>query len=57
VVNAGVAKRQTASEYLTRLSAIGVLVPEQVGREKLFIHRQLLNLLKSDTNVTPQYGL
>jgi hypothetical protein len=38
-VSAGVAKRQTASTYLTRLAEIGVLTPMQVGRDKLFIHR------------------
>ena len=45
VVNAGIAKRQTASEYLIRLTDLGILATVQAGREKLFIHRALLDLL------------
>jgi Fic family protein len=48
LVDAGIAKRQTASEYLTRLADIGILTPIQAGREKLFIHRALLNVLASE---------
>jgi Fic family protein len=48
LVKADIAKRQTASEYLTRLSDIGVLTPVQVGRDKLFLHRRLLDLLASE---------
>jgi Fic family protein len=50
VVNAGIAKRQTASEYLTRLAEVGVLEPVQSGRDKLFINRALLDLLASETH-------
>ena len=56
LVKAGIAKRQTASEYLARLSDIGVLTPLQVGRDKLFLHRALLDLLTSDTHDMPSYG-
>ncbi len=56
VVNAGIAKRQTASEYLTRLTEIGVLAPVQSGRDKLFIHRALLDLLGSETHEVDVYG-
>ena len=56
VVNAGIAKRQTASEYLTRLAEIGVLTPVQSGRDKLFIHQALLDLLASETHEVPEYG-
>lgn len=56
LVTAGIAKRQTASEYLTQLSDIGVLTPLQVGRDKLFLHRALLDLLASDTHQVPSYG-
>ncbi|MFA5120225.1 protein adenylyltransferase Fic [Zavarzinia sp.] len=45
LVEAGVARRQTASNYLNALTEIGVLVPKKVGREKLFIHPALLELL------------
>lgn len=55
VVNAGIAKRQTASEYLSRLSEIGLLMPIQSGRDKLFVHRALLDLLASDANEAPSY--
>jgi Fic family protein len=55
VVDAGIAKRQTASEYLGRLAEIGVLVPMQSGREKLFIHRVLLDLLGSETHEVQPY--
>lgn len=56
VVNAGIAKRQTASEYLAKLADIGVLTPVQAGREKLFIHRTLLDLLASETHEAAPYG-
>lgn len=52
VVNAGLAKRQTASEYLTRLADLGVLTVVQSGREKLFVHRALLDLLASENMTT-----
>jgi Fic family protein len=47
---AGIAKRQTAAVYLRELVAIGVLKERRIGREKLFIHTRLLNLLTRDTN-------
>jgi Fic family protein len=56
LVKAGIAKRQTASEYLVKLTDIGVLTPVQVGRDKLFLHRALLDLLTSDTHQMPSYG-
>jgi Fic family protein len=56
VVNAGIARRQTAAAYLASLSDIGVLTPVQGGREKLFIHRPLLDLLTSDTHEPSPYG-
>lgn len=56
VVSAGIAKRQTASEYLARLADIGVLTPVQTGREKLFIHRALLDLLTTDATEPAPYA-
>jgi hypothetical protein len=56
VVGAGIAKRQTAAVYLATLADIGVLRPVQGGREKLFIHRPLLDLLTSDTHEPSPYG-
>jgi len=45
VVDAGIAKRQTAAEYLQNLEEIGVLESRKVGREKVFIHPALLKVL------------
>jgi Fic family protein len=50
LVEANIAKRQTASEYLKKLVNIGVLVEQQVGRERLFINTKLLTLISSDSN-------
>ena len=56
LVQADIAKRQTASEYLKQLRDIGVLNEVKVGREKLFIHPKLMTLLNSDQHVFPEYG-
>ena len=45
VVDAGLAKRQTASVYLKRLCEIGVLREVKAGRERLFINPPFLQLL------------
>jgi Fic family protein len=45
VVDAGIAKRQTAAEYLQNLEEIGVLESRKAGREKVFIHPALVKLL------------
>lgn len=50
LVEKNVAKRQTASEYLKALCDIGVLAEQSAGREKLFIHPKLLNLLTREGN-------
>lgn len=55
VVNAGLAQRQTASEYLKELCGIGVLHEVKVGREKLFLHPKLLTLLASDEHTFEPY--
>lgn len=41
-----VAERQTAAKYLNALRDIGVLEDVKAGREKLFINKKLLDLLK-----------
>jgi Fic family protein len=41
-----IATRQTASDYLKKLMEIGVLIEKQAGREKLFIHAALFDLLR-----------
>lgn len=45
VVDAGLAKRQTASEYLNELEKAGVLRSQKAGREKIFLNPKLLELL------------
>lgn len=50
LVGKGIAKRQTASVYLKKLVEIGVLVEQQAGREKLFIHPKLMQLLMQEQN-------
>ena len=50
VVEAQIAERQTASRYLRQLAEINVLNEITVGREKLFLHPRLLQLLTHDSN-------
>lgn len=58
LVDAKIAKRQTASEYLKKLASIGVLVEQQAGRERLFIQPKLIQLVTQDSNaITPYEGL
>jgi Fic family protein len=56
VVDAGLAKRQTASVYLKALSDIGVLREISTGRESLFVHPKYIELLKGDENVWVFYA-
>ena len=57
LVDAGIAKRQTASEYLKKLADIGILVEQQSGRERLFIQPKLINLLTQHSNKITPYAL
>jgi Fic family protein len=45
LVDAGIAKRETASRYLKVLAAASLLREEKVGREKLFVNPEFLELL------------
>ncbi len=56
LVDANIAKRQTASSYLKQLCDIGVLEERQVGKEKLFIHPKLIQLLSQDSNTLKDYS-
>lgn len=56
LVEADIAKRQTASEYLKKLVGIGVLVEQQAGRERLFIHPKLMELITQDSNEIHPYS-
>jgi len=55
VVEAGLAKRQAASEYLKRLCEIDVLKEIKAGREKLFLNKRLLTLLTSERHNVPGF--
>lgn len=57
LVEAGVAKRQAASQYLKQLVEIGVLVEAPSTKEKLFIHPKLMQLLTRDSNAFKPYDL
>jgi Fic family protein len=55
LVEADIAKRQTASVYLKQLVKIGVLEEAKVGREKLYLHPKFLKLLTGDNNAYEPY--
>jgi Fic family protein len=46
LVEAGIAKRQTAAEYLKELEKAGILKSRKSGRETLYINKKLYSLLK-----------
>jgi Fic family protein len=48
VVQAGIAKRQTAAAYLKKLQSVGVLEEIKSGREKLFINTSFMRLLTTE---------
>lgn len=45
VVDAGIAKRQTAAEYLKELEKVGLLKSKKVGREVLYLNHNLQKIL------------
>lgn len=45
IVEEGLAKRQTASRWLTELAEVGMLVKERAGRSVIFINARLLSAL------------
>lgn len=55
LVDCGIAKRQTASNYLQQLCDIDVLKEVPVGREKLFVHPKLVRLMTEDSNIFSPY--
>ncbi len=55
LVDEDIAQRETAAQYLKKLCEIGVLKELKVGREKLFIHPKLMELVKSDENSFSRY--
>lgn len=55
LVDKNIARRQTASDYLKKLCDINLLKEIQVGREKLFVNYNLINLMSDDQNRFEQY--
>lgn len=56
LVDAGIAKRQTASMYLKRFCEIGVLREVKSGRENIFVHPKYIELLSGEENVWVYYS-
>jgi len=42
----GIAKRKTAGKYLSELAEIGILEPQKIGKEIIYINNALYELLK-----------
>jgi len=55
VIEAGLARRQAASRHLKALVEIEVLQEMQSGREKIFIHPKLMQLLTQDNGGFSRY--
>lgn len=55
LVDAGIARRQTAAVYLKQLASIGILKELKVGRDKVFVHRKYLYLMARDENTVTPY--
>ena len=55
LVDANIAKRQTASTYLKQLCDIGVLQEVKSGRENIFVHPKYIELLTGEENVWIYY--
>lgn len=56
LVEKDIGQRQAASRYLTALAPLGVLKEIKVGKEKLFIHPKLMQLLTRDDHEFIRYG-
>jgi len=55
LVDSGLAQRQTASEHLKKLAAIGVLEERAEGREKLYLNTKFWKLLTKEPNEFDPY--
>lgn len=56
LVDKGIVQRQSASRYLHSLTELGVLREMPAGKEKLFIHSKLMQLLSRDSNDFARYA-
>ncbi len=48
LVESGIAKRQTAAEYLDALEDVGILIKEKVGKHNLYLNIKLYKLLMNN---------
>jgi Fic family protein len=56
LVDAGIAKHQTASTYLKQLCEVGILKEVKSGRENIFVHPKYIELLTGEENVWVYYA-
>jgi Fic family protein len=56
LVDAGIAKRQTASVYLNHLCDAGILKEIKSGRENIFVHPKYIELLTGEENIWVFYA-
>lgn len=56
LVDAGIAKRQTASVYLKQLTDLGILKEVKSGREAIFVHPKYIELLTGEENIWVYYA-
>jgi Fic family protein len=56
LVDAGIAKRQTASVYLKQLCDVGILKEVKSGRENIFVHPKYIELLTGEENIWVYYA-
>jgi len=56
LVDASIAKRQTASVYLKQLCNVGILKEVKSGRENIFVHPKYIELLTGEENVWVYYA-
>jgi hypothetical protein len=55
LVDKKVGQRQAASRYLKELAGTGMLKEMRAGKERLFIHPRLMQLLQQDSNEFARY--
>ena len=56
LVEKNIVKRQTASVRLKQLEELGILEEVDAGKEKLFVHPQLIHLMSKDSNEIYSYS-
>jgi hypothetical protein len=55
IVDAGLAKRQTAATYARSMVAAGVLEERQAGQAKMLVNTRLMRLLTRDSNTIEEF--